>query len=107
MYEKVLWIFKITPRKYNWFWKGKNVTVNKRKTKITSRCKSMLICGKRLLQKFAFDKTYWKIRDHCHYTSKYRCATHLYKDIAEDVETRIDNSNFELDKPSRKGKNKN
>ena len=30
----------------------------------------------------------------------------IYKDIAEDVETRFDTSNYELDKPLPKGKNK-
>ena len=30
----------------------------------------------------------------------------IYKDIAEDVETRFDNSNYELDKPLPKGENK-
>ena len=29
---------------------------------------------------------------------------HIYKDIAEDVETRFDTSNFELDSPLPKGK---
>ena len=29
----------------------------------------------------------------------------IYKDIAEDVETRFDTSNFEIDKPLPKGKN--
>ena len=49
----------------------------------------MLICGKRLLQKFAFDKTYWKIRDHCHYTSKYRCATHSICNLKFNVPNEI------------------
>ena len=31
---------------------------------------------------------------------------HIYKDIAEDVETRYDTSNFEIDRPLPKGKNK-
>ena len=31
----------------------------------------------------------------------------IYKDIAEDVETRFGTSNFELDRPLPKGKNKN
>ena len=31
----------------------------------------------------------------------------IYKDIAEDVETRFDTSNLELDRPLSKGKNKN
>ena len=30
----------------------------------------------------------------------------IYKDIAEDVETRFDTSNYELDRPLLKGKNK-
>ena len=30
----------------------------------------------------------------------------IYKDIAEDVETRFDNSNYRLDRPLPKGKNK-
>ena len=30
----------------------------------------------------------------------------IYKDIAEDVETRFDTSNFEIDRPLSKGKNK-
>ena len=31
----------------------------------------------------------------------------IYKDIAEHVETRFETSNYELDRPLRKGKNKN
>ena len=30
----------------------------------------------------------------------------IYKDIADDVETKFDTSNYELDKPLPKGKNK-
>ena len=33
-------------------------------------------------------------------------ADDIYKDIAEDVETRFDSSNFEIDRPLPKGKNK-
>ena len=33
-------------------------------------------------------------------------AGDIYKDIAEDVETRFDTSNYELDRPLPKGKNK-
>ena len=32
--------------------------------------------------------------------------TDIYKDIAKDVETRFDTSNYELDRPLPKGKNK-
>ena len=34
------------------------------------------ICGKRILKKIANDKNYQKVRDHCHFTGKYRCAAH-------------------------------
>ena len=30
----------------------------------------------------------------------------IYKNIAEDIETRFDTSNYELDRPLHKGKNK-
>ena len=33
-------------------------------------------------------------------------ADDIYKDIAEDVETRFDTSNYELDRPLPKGKNR-
>ena len=33
-------------------------------------------------------------------------AEDIYKDIAEDVETKFDTSNYELNKPLLKGKNK-
>ena len=32
---------------------------------------------------------------------------YIYKDIVEDIETRFDTSNDELDRPLPKGKNKN
>ena len=32
------------------------------------------ICGKMLLKKFAKDKNYQKVRDHCHFTGKHRGA---------------------------------
>ena len=36
----------------------------------------MLYCGKEILEKFAKDKKYGKVRDHCHYAGKYRSAAH-------------------------------
>ena len=32
------------------------------------------ICGKRMLKKLAKSKNYWKVRDHYHYTGKYKGA---------------------------------
>ena len=37
----------------------------------------------------------------------YAQTDNIYKDIVEDVETRFDTSNYELDRPLRKGKNEN
>ena len=54
----------------------KNVTTNKRRTKIVSRCKSMLYLWKNVTKKFANYKNYQKIRDHCHFAGKYRGAAH-------------------------------
>ena len=31
-------------------------------------------CKEQLKFKYQTDKKYCKVRDHCHYTSKYRCA---------------------------------
>ena len=36
--------------------------------------------------------------------SLYTCTDDIYKDIAEDIETRSDTSNYELDRPFPKDK---
>ena len=46
------------------------------RTKITSRCKSISHLRKRILEKLAINMKYLNVRDHCHYTGKYRGATH-------------------------------
>ena len=43
----------------------KNVTINKRRT-WNFKMQNMFICGKKFLKKFANDKNYLKVRDHCH-----------------------------------------
>ena len=35
--KKSLYFFKKTCKRYNWFWKEKNISVNKRRIKVTSR----------------------------------------------------------------------
>ena len=75
-YEKFLYFFKRTRKKYNWFWKEKNVTVNKRTNKIKLRWKSMLYLWTKIFKRLYKNLNYWKIRDHCHYGGKYRDAAH-------------------------------
>ena len=58
------------------FEKKKNVTVNKGRIKITSRCKSMLYLWKKILKILSKSINNWKIRNHCHYAGKYRGAAH-------------------------------
>ena len=65
-----MWNFKETPKKSNWFWKEKNVTVIKRQTEITTRCKSMLCFWKTILKKLSKSINYQKVRDHCYYNGK-------------------------------------
>ena len=47
------------------------------------------ICGRKILKKFAEDINYWKIRDHCHYTGKYRGAAHSICNLKFNVPNEI------------------
>ena len=49
----------------------------------------MLYLRKKLLKKFANDKNYRKVRDHCHYTGKYRGATHSIRNLRFNVPNEI------------------
>ena len=71
------------------FEKKKKFTVNKKRIKITSRRKSMLFCEKRILKKFATNKNYRKVSDHCHYTGKYRGAAHSICNLKFNVPNEI------------------
>ena len=50
--------------------------LTKEKLKSHQYAKAYYVCGKRFLKKFAKDKNYQKIRDHCHFAGKYRGAAH-------------------------------
>ena len=58
--------------------KRRNDTVDKRRIKITSSCKMCYIFGKNFLRKLSKSTNYQKVRDHCHYTCKYRGTAHSY-----------------------------
>ena len=63
-----------------------NVTVNKRRTKITKVC---YICGKRILRTPFESINYHKLRDHCHYRGKYRGAAHSICNLKFNVPNEI------------------
>ena len=50
--------------------------MNKRRIKSHHDAKVCYICGKRILKKFAKDKKYRKVKDHCHFTGKCRGVAH-------------------------------
>ena len=50
--------------------------ITKEELKSHQDAKVYQICGQRFLKKFANDKNYQKVRDHCHYTGKHRGAAH-------------------------------
>ena len=69
----------------NDFDKKKMLLLTKKRIKITLRC----FCGKRILKRLAKSKYYWKFRDHCHYTGKYRNAAHSICNLRLNVPNEI------------------
>ena len=69
--------------------KRKNVTVNKGRTKITSKCKSMLYLQERIIKKLSKSINYRKVSNHCHYTGKYRGAAHSICNLKFNVPDEI------------------
>ena len=58
------------------FEKRKMLLLTKEELKSHQDAKACHICRKRILKKFANDKNYNKVRDHCHFVGKYRDAAH-------------------------------
>ena len=84
LYEKVLYFFKRTHKKYNWFWKEE-----KEELKSYHDANVCYICRKGILKKFAKDKNYRKVWDHCHHAGKYRGAAHNICNLESDVPNEI------------------
>ena len=63
--------------------------LTKEELKSHQDAKECYICGKRLLKKFAEDKNYRKVRDHCHYSDKYRGAAHSIRNLNFNVPNEI------------------
>ena len=58
------------------FQKKKMLPLTKQKIKAYQDGKIFYIFGKRILKRFANDKSYRKVRDYCHFTSKYSDEAH-------------------------------
>ena len=71
------------------FVKKKMLPLTKEELKPYQLAKVCYICGKRLLKQFANDKNYRKVRDHCHYTGKYRAAGHSLCNLKFNVLNKI------------------
>ena len=50
------------------------LSLTKEELKSHQDAKVRYICRKRFLKKFANNKNYWKVRDQCHCTGKYKGA---------------------------------
>ena len=52
--------------------KKKMLPLTEEELKLHQDAKVFYICGKRILKKLSKSINYRKVRDHCHYTGKYR-----------------------------------
>ena len=50
--------------------------LTKEELKLHQNAKVCYICGKRIAKKLSESINYLNVRDHCHYTRKYRWAAH-------------------------------
>ena len=71
------------------FEKKKMLPLTKEELKSYQDGKVGYICAKRFLKKFANDIHYRKIRNYCHYTGKYRHATHSICNLKFNVPNEI------------------
>ena len=69
----------------NYFEKKIMLPFIKEEPKLYQDAKACQICGKRILKKFANDKNFRKVRDHCHFTGKYRNAPHSICNLTFNV----------------------
>ena len=49
----------------------------------------MFICGIRFFKELLRDINYGKVRNHCHYTGKYKCAMHSICNLKFNVPNEI------------------
>ena len=63
--------------------------LTKKRIKSHQNAKLCYICGKKILKKLSKSINYRKVRDHCHYTGKYRGATHSICNLKFNVPDEI------------------
>ena len=63
--------------------------LTKEELKSYQDAKSCHICTKKSLKNFANDKNYQKVRDHCHFTGKYRGTRHSICNLKFNVPNEI------------------
>ena len=57
--------------------------------KLNQIAKEWYFCGKRILTKLSKKINYKKVRDHCHYASKYRASAHSISNLKFNVPNEI------------------
>ena len=67
------------------FKKKKMKLLNKEQQKSYENAKTCYICEWKFENKYLEDKKYHKVRDHCHWTEKYRGAAHSTCDLKYSV----------------------
>ena len=71
------------------FKKKKMKLLTKEQQESYENAKVSYICKEKFANKQEKDEKYCKVRDHCHYTGKYRCAGHSIFDLKYDVSKKI------------------
>ena len=75
LHEKGLWILKRACNED--ISKEENDTINKQKIGARWKQKNLLHLQNKFEHKYTNDKNYCKVKDHCHYTGKYRSAAYI------------------------------
>ena len=63
--------------------------LTKEELKSYQDAKLCCICGNRILKKLSKSINYWNVKDHCHYTSRYRDAAHSIWNLKFNVPNEI------------------
>ena len=89
MHEKVLWILKRKLSEIINFKKKKNKLLTKEQQKSYENVKTCYNCQEKFENKYFKDEKYREVRDHCHFTGRYRGATHSIYTLKYSVPKKI------------------